>query len=88
MDLKEIYRENFKVLCVTVSKKRPELAKMIKSISEDAIIRVNKEYTIHLLRKTRTPSGMLYHIRLINNDTDRCVLQGPVMIPVQRKTKE
>ena len=87
-DIKTFYRANFKAVCDTVKKKRPESAKMITSISDDSIIRVNKEYSIHLLRKTRVSSYLLHHIRLIDNKTDECIMQGQIIIPVQRISKK
>ena len=86
-DLKTLYRENFRVLCKTVKEKQADMAKMIRAVKIDDLFRL-KEHSVHLLRKTHTPSGLLYHIRIIDNVTDRCVLQGPVLIPAQRKTKK
>ena len=86
MDLKTLYRQNFLVLAQTLHQRREVLGAMISAVAEDSIIRLS-EYSIHLLEKTRTPSGILYHVRVIDNKTDRCVLQGPVMLPVARKTK-
>ena len=60
---------------------------MIRAVKIDDLFRL-KGHSVHLLRKTHTPSGLLYHIRIIDNVTDRCILQGPVMIPAQRKTKK
>lgn len=85
MDLKTIYLQNFRVLCVTLHQPQKELDKKIKELAEDGIIKF-PEFSIHLLKKTRTPSGILYHIRVIDNKTDRCVLQGPLLLP-QKKTK-
>ena len=84
MDLKTLYRQNFLVLCQTLHQRL--LGAMISAVAEDSIIRLS-EYSIHLLKKTRTPSGILYHVRVIDNKTDRCVLQGPVMLPAATKRK-
>ncbi len=86
MDLKTLYRQNFLVLCQTLHQRREVLGAMISAVAEDSIIRLS-EYSIHLLKKTRTPSGILYHVRVIDNKTDRCVLQGPVMLPAATKRK-
>ena len=85
MDLKTLYRQNFLVLCKTLHQRKEVLGAMISAVAEDSIIRLS-EYSIHLLKKTRTPSGILFHIRVIDNKTDSCVLQGPVMLPAS-KTK-
>ena len=84
MKIREMYESNFIHLHHTLGIKRETLVKMLKSMKEDDLMNINKEYNLVLERKIITDEITVYHISLRNPKSNKKRLQGPVSISEEK----